>query len=203
VVRIGFTAVAAYGALGDVIGTLSRELPDVDFSLHEMVTRDQVGAILHEEVDLGLARPPFDEDAFASRVLRREALLVALPAGHRLLHLERSLDAEDLAHEPMIMYSPLDSRYFYDLVVSLAPVAHENVVHTVSQILTMVWLVAAGRGIAFVPASAARLGIPGVEYVPLHTPVRDPVELDLLWLRKNRNPALWKTLRVLERHMPA
>jgi DNA-binding transcriptional LysR family regulator len=203
VVRIGFTAVAAYGALGDVLGTLGRELPDVDLSLREMVTRDQIGALLHEEVDLGLARPPFDTETFASRVLRREALLVALPTGHRLLELDRSLDAEDLADEMMIMHSPLDARYFYDLVVSLVPVAHENVVHTVSQILTMVWLVAAGRGIAFVPASAARLGIPGVEYAALHTPVRDPVELHLLWLRESRNPALWKTLHVLDRHSSA
>ena len=203
VVRIGFTAVAAYSALGDVLGTLGRELPAVDISLREMVSRDQVGALLHEEVDLGLARPPFDAETFASRVLRREALLVALPTGHRLLGLGRSLDAEDLVDELMIMHSPLDARYFYDLVVSLVPVPHENVVHTVSQILTMVWLVAAGRGIAFVPASAARLGIAGVGYAALHTPVRDPVELHLLWLRESRNPALWKTLHVLDQHHPA
>ena len=38
-------------------------------------------------------------------------------------------------------------------------VQHANVVHTVSQILTMVSLVAAKRGVAFVPHSATLLGI--------------------------------------------
>ena len=132
-----------------------------------------------------------------------EALLVALPAGHRLLGLGRSLDGTDLSNEPMIMYSVAKARYFYDLVVSLIPVAHENVVHSVSQILTMMWLVAAGRGIAIVPASAARLGIAGVKFAALHTPMRDPVELHALWLRESRNPALWQALRVLEQSYPA
>jgi len=202
-VRIGFTAVAAYGALGDVLATLGRELPDVDVDLYEMVTRDQVQAVLHEEIDLGLARPPFDDETIDSRPLRREALLVALPTGHRLLDAGRSLDGADLSNELMIMYSVTKARYFYDLVVSLVPVAHENVVHSVSQILTMVWLVAAGRGVGIVPASAARLGISGVEFAPLHTPVRDPVELHALWLRESRNPALRQALRVLERAYPA
>jgi DNA-binding transcriptional LysR family regulator len=202
-VRIGFTAVAAYGALGDVLATLGRELPDVDVDLYEMVTRDQVQAVLHEEIDLGLARPPFDDETIDSRPLRREALLVALPTGHRLLGAGRSLDGADLSNEPMIMYSVTKARYFYDLVVSLIPVAHENVVHSVSQILTMVWLVAAGRGVGIVPASAARLGISGVEFAPLHTTVRDPVELHALWLRESRNPALRQSLQVLARAHPA
>jgi DNA-binding transcriptional LysR family regulator len=201
-VRIGFTAVAAYGALGDVLAVLGRELPDVDVDLYEMVTRDQVQAVLDEEIDLGLARPPFDDKTLGSRPLRREALVVALPAGHRLLALGRALDGADLAGEPMIMYSAAKARYFYDLVVGLIPVTHENVVHSVSQILTMVWLVAAGRGIGVVPASATRLGIGGVEYVPLHTPVRDPVELNTLWLRESRNPALGQAVRVLDRAGP-
>jgi DNA-binding transcriptional LysR family regulator len=102
----------------------------------------------------------------------------------------------------MIMYSAAKARYFYDLVVGLIPVTHENVVHSVSQILTMVWLVAAGRGIGVVPASATRLGIAGVEFVPLHTPARDPVELNTLWLHESRNPALEQAVRVLERAFP-
>jgi DNA-binding transcriptional LysR family regulator len=127
--------------------------------------------------------------------------VVALPVGHRLLELGRALDGADLAGEPMIMYSVAKARYFYDLVVGLIPVAHENVVHSVSQILTMVWLVAAGRGIAVVPASAIRLGIANVVYVPLHTPVREPVELDALWLRDSRNPALREVRNVLKQQL--
>jgi len=197
VVRIGFTAASTYGTLGLLLNELGRRLPDIDLDLQEMVTREQVAALLNEEVDLGLARPPFDAETFGSRLLRREALLVAVPTGHRLLDLDRDAVAADLVAEPVVMHSPTQARYFYDLVVSVVPTASQTAVHTVSQVLTMLWLVAAGRGIAFVPASAARLPIEGVEFVRLGTAVAEPVELHLLWMRESRNPALRRVLDVL------
>ena len=202
VVRIGFTAASTYGTLGRLLNVLARALPDVDLDLAEMVTREQVAGLLNEEVDLGLARPPFDEEAFGSRLLHREAMLVAAPVGHRLLGLGRAVEAADLGAEPVVMHSPTKARYFYDLVVGVVPAASQNTVHTVSQVLTMLWLVAAGRGIAFVPESAARLPIEGVGFALLHTPTPQPVELHLLWARESKNPALWRTLAVLEREAP-
>jgi DNA-binding transcriptional LysR family regulator len=202
VVRIGFTAASTYGTLGRLLNVLARALPDVDLDLAEMVTREQVAGLLNEEVDLGLARPPFDEEAFGSRLLHREAMLVAAPVGHRLLGLGRPVEAADLASEPVVMHSPTKARYFYDLVVGVVPAASQNTVHTVSQVLTMLWLVAAGRGIAFVPESAARLPIEGVGFIQLHTPTPQPVELHLLWVRESKNPALWRTLAVLQREAP-
>ena len=197
VLRIGFTAASTYGVLGRLLNELGRALPGVDLDLAEMVTREQVAGLLAEEVDLGLARPPFDLETFGSRLLHRESMLVAAPLGHRLLELGRPVGAADLAGEPVIMHSPTQARYFYDLVVGVVPVASENSVHTVSQVLTMLWLVAAGRGVAFVPESAARLTIEGVGLVRLQTPVPQPVELHLLWARGSKNPALWRALDVL------
>src|SRR5215218_8173997 len=198
VVRIGFTAASTYGILGDLLNELAAALPHVDLDLREMVTREQVAALLNEDIDLGLARPPFEAETFSSRLLRREAMLVAVPTGHDLAR-RRAVAPDDLTGEPVIMHSPTQARYFYDLVVSSVPIASENVVHTVSQVLTMLWLVAAGRGIAFVPGSASRMAIPGVEFVPLQTPVAEPAELHLLWRRESRNPALWRALEALRR----
>src|SRR3954469_7949063 len=198
VVRIGFTAASTYGILGRLLNELTRELPDVSVDLAEMVTREQVVGLTNEEIDLGLARPPFDQETFGSRLLHRESLLVAAPDGHPLLGLGRDVTAADLAGEPVVMHSPTRARYFYDLVAGAVPIAHQNTVHTVSQVLTMLWLVAAGRGVAFVPASAARLPIEGVGFVRLETAVPEPVELHLLWAKDSANPALWRTLQVLE-----
>jgi DNA-binding transcriptional LysR family regulator len=199
IVRIGFTAGAAYGVLPALLNSVSAALPDVELDLYEMVTREQTAALLAHEIDLGLARPPFDAEVFGSRLLHREEMVVAVPSGHRLAALGRAVEPAELSNDPLILYSPIKARYFYDLVVSLVPVAHQNVVHTVSQILTMVWLVNAGRGIAFVPYSATRLGIAGVEYLPLrHGRPQPPVELHLLWPRDGRNQALWQLLTLLD-----
>ncbi len=202
VVRVGFTAAATYGVLGRLLDELAEHLPDVDVELAELVTREQVAALVNEEIDLGLGRPPFDDSTFGSRLLHREGLLVAVPGGHPLPTLGRAATAADVVREPVIMHSPTDARYFYDLVVRTVPIAPENTVHTVGQVLTMLWLVAAGRGVAFVPESAARLRIDGVEFVRLETAVARPVELHLLWLKGSANPALWRALGVLEGSTP-
>ncbi|GAB3360345.1 LysR family transcriptional regulator [Amycolatopsis echigonensis] len=201
-VRIGFTAASTYGTLGMLLNRLSAELPEVDLGLYEMVTGEQVSALRNEEIDLGLARPPFDHKTFSSHLLHREEMLVAAPAGDRLLELGRDVNADDVSDEPVIMHSPVEARYFHDLVVGIVPLARQNTVHAVSQVLTMLWLVAAGRGIAFVPASAARLSVPGVGFVRLATAVPQPAELHLLWRRDSPNPALWRALEVLRGFAP-
>ncbi|SHN25070.1 LysR family transcriptional regulator [Cryptosporangium aurantiacum] len=200
--RLGFTAASTFGILGQLLNELERQLPEVQIDLFEMVTREQVAALANDDLDLGLARPPFDAELFDSVLLHREALLLAVPVNHPLTTLERAVEPADLATEPLIFHSQQKARYFYDLVVSMVPLAQERVVHTVSQILTMLWLVAARRGVAFVPASATLLRIPDVAFVPLATPVAEPVELHLLWPRHSRNPALGRALRVLRETMP-
>lgn len=198
-VRIGFTAASTFAVLTRLLDLLGSAFPAVHLDLRELVTGQQVAALHAGELDLGLARPPFDQTTFASHRLQREALIVAVPAEHRLARREQPVQPEDVAGEPLIMYSPVEARYFYDLLVRLLPVREENVVHSVSQILTMLWLVASARGIAFVPASAARLGIPGVRYLPLAGLPPTPVELHLIWHRDARNPALGAMLETLRR----
>jgi DNA-binding transcriptional LysR family regulator len=195
-VRIGFTAASTFGLLGALLNEISDALPDVDIDLKEMVTKDQTAALISGEIDLGLARPPFDEEQFDSRLLYREPIMVAVPTGHRLTHLTREVTAQDLHGEDLIMHSPTDARYFYDIVISLVS-SHRTFVHTVSQILTMIFLVAAGRGVALVPHSATVLGIDGVEYVELGGFEKDPVELHAIWMRNSRNPALHRVLAII------
>lgn len=197
-VRIGFTAASTYGLLGGLLNEVAAALPEIDIDLAEMVTREQVSALTKGEIDLGVARPPFDEEVLDSRLLYREGMVAALPAGHRLSCVSDTLTLADLQNEPVIMHSPTQARYFYDLVVRAAPPAGLHVVHTVSQIHTMIALVAAGRGIALVPHSATLLGIEGVVYVPLGDFAQEPVEIYAIWMRDSKNPALSRVLDVIE-----
>lgn len=200
-IRIGFTAASTYGTLTRILDTISASLPEVSIDLYEMVTREQVDALDHGELDLGLARPPFDPEAYASHPIARENLVLAVPEDHRLSQATEPVSADDLAREPIIMHSPTKARYFYDLVVRHLQVPHQNVTHTVSQILTMLWLVAGRRGLAFVPESAQHLHIDGVRFLPLAGLPPEPVELHLLWRRDARNPVLGHvidSLRILQ-----
>ena len=197
VLRIGFTAASGFSLLGPLLSEIERVLPDVDVDLQELVTGEQLQALENGDLDLGLARPPFDTELFESQLLLAEDLYVAAPADHPLSILRRPVTSADLKDLPLIMHSPTKARYFYDHVVRLVEVEHRNVVHTVSQVLTMVALVAAGRGIAFVPESARLLGIDGVSYHRLASSSSGSVELHALWDRTSKNPALHHLLDLL------
>ena len=198
VLRIGFTAASGFSILGPLLEELSGIIPDVDVDLQELVTGEQLHGLLTGELDLGLARPPFDKETFDSHLLYRESMVLAVPSRHPLTLLARDISPEDFKEESLIMQSATQARYFYDLVVRTLPFNHANVVHTVSQILTMVSLVAANRGVAFVPHSATLLGIKGVEFLPLAVGDSEQVELHAIWNRRITNPALARLLRDLE-----
>ncbi|WP_104044180.1 LysR family transcriptional regulator [Arthrobacter sp. ZGTC412] len=198
VLRIGFTAASGFSILGPLLEELSGIIPDVDVDLQELVTGEQLHGLLTGELDLGLARPPFDKETFDSHLLYRESMVLAVPSRHPLTLLARDISPEDFKEESLIMHSATQARYFYDLVVRTLPFNHANVVHTVSQILTMVSLVAANRGVAFVPHSATLLGIKGVEFLPLAVGDSEQVELHAIWNRRITNPALARLLRDLE-----
>lgn len=199
ILRIGFTAASGFSILGPLLEEMAEIIPDVDIDLQELVTGEQIQGLLTGGLDLGLARPPFDRETFDSHLLYRESMMLAVPEGHRLTQLSRPVEDTDINEEPLIMHSPTKATYFYDLVVKMIPIQHANVIHTVSQVLTMVSLVAARRGVAFVPHSATLLAIKGVEFLPIAgMETEQPVELHAIWKRRVDNPALRRLLRDLE-----
>ncbi|GAB2666905.1 LysR substrate-binding domain-containing protein [Kribbella swartbergensis] len=197
--RLGFTATSAIRTLGPLLRRMSEELPGVDVILHERVTAAQLEGLLRGELDLGLGRPPFDARMLESRVVFREPLCAVVPGNHRLATLGRPLAPADFADEKVIGYSPRQARYFHDLTVGFLGASHPRIEQRVQQILTVILLVATGRGVAFVPASARGLGVEGVAYCDLDVP-GEPVELHAIWHRESTNPVLQRVLTMLPKH---
>ena len=105
-----------------------------------------------------LATPHASLEAFESICVVREPLVAALPRTHPLAQSRQPAPA-DFDGEPFIMYSPIEARYFHDLVASAfssAGVNPEYIQYT-SQIHSMLALVRAGLGAALVPRAATSL----------------------------------------------
>jgi len=205
--HLGFTAVSAIGILGPLLRLLDTELPEVEVTLHERVTGAQVDGIRRGEIDLGLARPPFDTSVLSSRVVAREPLLAVVPHNHPLAGARGPLGPEEFDNLAVISYHPVQARYFHEMTVNFLLNGHSRIEQHVQQILTAVLLVAAGKGVAFVPASAALLGVPGVVFKPLvdfgaghpdSDPAR-PVELHAIWARGGLSPMLRQVLHLVQR----
>ena len=89
-VSIGFTATSTFGILTRLLDFFELAFPDVHLDLHEMVTREQIAALLARRTRPGTGPTPFDTTVFASRLLHREALILAVPGGHRLARQKRA-----------------------------------------------------------------------------------------------------------------
>lgn len=205
VVRVGFTAVSAISILGPLLRQLTAELPDVEVLLSERVTGAQVDGIRRGELDIGLARPPFDTSVLHSKVILREPLMAVVPASHPLAHSPAPLTPTDFEDQSVVGYHPEQSRYFHELTVRFLT-AHQRIEQRVHQVLTAILLVAAERGVAIAPASAMSLGVSGVVFVPLEHGGGDarhdqdpdrPVELHAIWSREAVSPVVRRVLDVI------
>ena len=82
---IGFVASTIYAALPALIRRFRAATPELDVSLVEMVSLDQIAALKEGRIDVGFGRIRFDDPAVRRDVLREEQLVVALPLSHPLL----------------------------------------------------------------------------------------------------------------------
>jgi DNA-binding transcriptional LysR family regulator len=190
-IKLGFTATTAYSYLPKLMTACRKKLPDVDFSLHEMVSGEQFEALTSGALDVGLLRPPIARPDFISRRVATEGLLAAVPEKHPLAS-ERFIAMKDFDNQPFIMYLPFESRYFYDLLVAQfarADILPRYVQH-LSQVHSVLAMVRAGQGLAIVPAAAGSLNVSGVALRPLKLPSPTPVELFMTWRREDSNPLI-------------
>jgi DNA-binding transcriptional LysR family regulator len=196
---IAITAASANSALGTLLDVARSAMPRVEVVLRELVTRDQLEAITEGSLDLGMIRPANTGPDLETRPAVREGLLAALPTGHPLAVREGDLRVEDFDGEQVLMYSPVEARYFHELLVSIFRAAQVAPVFTqyLSQVHSILAMVNAGWGIALVPEAAAQMRFGGITYKPLSLLEPKPVELNLVWRRNNDNPALEALLRHL------
>ncbi len=196
-VVVGFTAASAHAVLPRLLDKAREQLPDVKLELREMVSAAQIEGLMTGELDLGMARPPLRRPGIVSRPLLHEQLIAALPVAHPLVDITRQLTLNDLDDQDVIMYSPVQARYFNELLVSTFTIAGATprYVQYVTQVHTMLVLVRSGIGIALVPASAATLHPDGVVFRSIGAFRERPVELDAAWRGDSTNPALHRLLR--------
>jgi len=102
--KIGCTATAVYGILPELIAPCRARLPEVDFSLKELMSGDQLEALASGEIDARLLRPPIARAEFATKRVVAEPLLAAIP-GNRPLASADTVSIKVFDDQPFVMYS--------------------------------------------------------------------------------------------------
>ena len=186
-VRLGFIHITPYAHVLNALRAFRAASPAVQFTLREASTQQQVEWLERGEIDIALLRAPGrSTPGLRFERLSGEDILVALPAGHRCAGQAR-VNLADLALDDFVASPRELGQGFHDQLASLC--LHAGFVPRVAQqarrLQTVLGLVAAGFGVALLPASLAATMPAGVAMLPLHggdvpEPLRQ-LDLCLAW----------------------
>ena len=199
--RVGFVDAATNsGILPDVLGFFRMHLPSIGLSLFEMDQAQQADALRDGRIDLGILQsPPADADRWLRvESVHTEPLVAALPRGHKLSSRAR-LSLADLADEPFILFPRHVAPALYDDIMARCRAARftPRVVQEAAGWHTVVSLVSAGVGVAFVPRSLARSRHSGVVYRPVRD-LRTELGLWATWKRGETSPVRQRFVTALK-----
>ncbi len=174
--------------------------PDVDLRLRELSTTAQIEALSAGRLDVGLIRGPLTSSMSATTLelvaIRSEQLVVALPATHRLAE-ATALRAIDLRDETFVIRARRDAPGLFSSLAGVMAGAGGvgDDVLEVTEMQTVIGLVASGFGVSLVPASVSETERSGVAFRPLADP-SPAVELTIAWRAGTHSPVRDAFLRV-------
>jgi DNA-binding transcriptional LysR family regulator len=175
---IGFVGSTLFGLLPEVIRRFRDAADQVEVSVIECSTVEQIAALKEGRIDVGFGRLRFEDAAIRRIVLAEEPLVAVVPVDHEMTTWGRPLHLAELLDEPLIVY-PRPARPSYaDQVLSIF---HDlglqpEAVQEVRELQTAIGLVAAHTGLSIVPESVQRLKRDDVAYLPIadkaaHSPI--------------------------------
>lgn len=199
-IEIGYvTSASCLGLIPSVVAGFRRENPYVELRLHRMETVRQLNALTRGDIDLGFLRPPLRyPSGLTGSLVWKQPFIVAMPQNHPLAR-ENRVRVGLLGDEPLIASSVELELGFGGQIQEIASEGRftPKIVGRAPDILTILTLVAAGVGSAFVPESFRRIAIPGVVYRDLEGPDRNAL-LAAARRRDDLAPAVKAFLRILK-----
>ncbi|MBG0512093.1 LysR family transcriptional regulator [Agrobacterium sp. MOPV5] len=172
--RIGFTSSASFNPIvTSAIGRFRQAYPELELELQEYATTILMQSLRDGRIQLAFARPADDEvEGFRHTPLPDEAMWAALPVSHRFAEADE-FPLSMLSGERFIVYPRTNGRQLYDAMIAACGQAgfSPRIVQEAPQLASTINLVAAGVGVALVPASMRHVNAPGVSYRRITEPV--------------------------------
>ncbi|MDP9696451.1 UNVERIFIED_ORG: DNA-binding transcriptional LysR family regulator [Arthrobacter globiformis] len=195
VLRVGFSGSATYGVMPPIVRRAKQELPGLSLTLHgEMLTPAMEEGLRDGTLDAALLRPPVASQEIEYHVVTREPLIVALPSFSPLA-VDRPVSVHELQDQAFIAYPPDSVLYRTTSGICRKAGFQPRISQVISETSTMLSLVAAGGGVAIIPASIRALQLEGVVYRDIEE--APEVELAVAWRREDRSALLHNFLGVV------
>ena len=201
--RVGVAPSAAAGPVLEALRDLIDATPQLSIEVRELGQPDLINALRHDEIELAVGavlRLPSDGAGISWCVISEEPFVLALPIHHPEADTRAPVSLAAFDGEPFISFARDDGPRYYDTLRGLLATAQvvpsrEALIHQRS---TQLALVAAGLGVALVPASTQDLHPAGVAYRPLRD-AGPTLTTITAWRSENTNPVLSRTLTSIRR----
>ena len=184
--RIGF-GFHTFEIVPRLIVRFRRGAPDVQVTLRDMSSAEQVAALESSQLDLGFARLPLPRGLETLPVVEDRLVLVS-SAQH---FPSKSISLEDCRMEPFVTISKARSPGFYQHMILLCAKHgfHPRIVQEVTEFTTALALVRSGLGLTIMPQSFWTSRFAGIRLHPL--PEKAAAwSVGAAWRRGDANPAL-------------
>ncbi len=166
--EIGFNSTVLHQGAVEIVRQCQAELPNIEIFMREMVSERQIALLTAGRLDGCMASLPLPPEGLQSIELTSHSFLACLPVGHRFAD-RTPLPIEELRNDYFVMHAREQSPGIYDQLVGFCAAAgfQPRLACESSHVLSSVFLVAQGLGVALIPDSLATLRVNGVVYVPL------------------------------------
>jgi DNA-binding transcriptional LysR family regulator len=165
--RLAFVSTVGFGLLPQWVLGFRELYPQVEFELVEATGDVQLKLIERGEIDAGflLHSPGFAPPGLEHLRIAREPLVTALPAHHPLAT-ARTLSLAAVLAEPLVVFPRRIVPSLHDAIFGMYHAAGRTprIAQEAIQMQTIVNLVSAGLGVAWVPESVRQFQRPGVVY---------------------------------------
>jgi DNA-binding transcriptional LysR family regulator len=199
-IRIGFMGSVSYELLPRILREFRAQFPAIHVDLREQTSVEQIESLHAGRIDLGIVRMPAVNAAdLNTRIIEVERFVAVLPQDHPLAA-STSLRLEDLAESPFMIFPADKSPSLHAKFLMACDEAgfSPQIAHEAWQMASMVSLVAAGMGVALLPAQVRNSPHPGVVYKDLEN---DSEHLELriaaAWRPDNLSAGVYSMLSVL------
>jgi Transcriptional regulator len=202
---IGMNNSIANTILPEVVQEFQQRFPKVELELHEVTIQHEIQMLKNHQLDVIFQRSPsFEQNdpALSFQPILEEYFVVALPTTHALAD-QTKISLKALADDAIILPS-LDVLPFYEKVVTLCreagfePKINQTV--TVTGVVTLLSLVAAGVGVSILPNHVQTLHREGVVYRSLQNAALNR-QIAVVWRQEDSSIVLRQFLKVIQEVM--
>lgn len=200
VLRLGVATSALFHVLPRLVEMVKAEFPRVEVSVSDMQSQDQVSAVSHGLLDIGIVHVRPDRSKLERMPIFQEPFVAVLPERHPLASSQDPLVVSELAEESMVALSRESGPAVFDAIVATCYEAGFSPAfkHAARSPLTIFQMVRLGFGVGLVPKSYASSAYPGVRFRELASSAGQ-VRMEAIWSPKYASEL---TLRIVHKLLP-